>query len=125
MVPAITAGGRSFRGAALYYAHDKRRDGEAVRFTTNRVAWVETVNLPTGDPERAWRIMAHTALAQGRIESGGGNKGDRAQTRKTRVRLQHRMASGGEADQSRNDGGGAGEPESAGTRGASGYHPLP
>ena len=29
MVPAITAGGRSFRGAALYYLHDKRQDGEA------------------------------------------------------------------------------------------------
>ena len=47
MVPAITAGGRSFRGAALYYLHDKRRDGEAERFTSDRVAWVETVNLPT------------------------------------------------------------------------------
>src|SRR5689334_2045641 len=67
MVPAITACGRSFRGAALYYAHDKRQPGEAIRLTTERVAWVETVNLPTGDPERAWRIMAHTALAQGHL----------------------------------------------------------
>jgi hypothetical protein len=74
MVPAITAGGRSFRGAFLYYAHDKRRDGEAVRFTTNRVAWVETVNLPTGDPERAWRIMAHTALAQAELKAAAGTK---------------------------------------------------
>ena len=63
MVPAITAGGRSFKGAALYYLHDKRRKGEAVRLTAERVGWVETVNLPTADPERAWRIMAHTALA--------------------------------------------------------------
>jgi hypothetical protein len=74
MVPAITAGGRSFRGAALYYAHDKRRDGEAVRFTTDRVAWVETVNLPTGDPERAWKIMAHTALAQAELKAAAGTK---------------------------------------------------
>ena len=74
MVPAITAGGRSFRGAFLYYAHDKRRDGEDVRFTTDRVAWVETVNLPTGDPERAWRIMAHTALAQGHLKAAAGIK---------------------------------------------------
>jgi hypothetical protein len=74
MVPAITACGRSFRGAALYYAHDKRRDGEAVRLTTERVAWVETVNLPTGDPERAWRIMAHTALAQGHLKAAAGTK---------------------------------------------------
>ena len=74
MVPAITAGGRSFRGAFLYYAHDKRRDGEAVRFTTNRVAWVETVNLPTRNPERAWRIMAHTALAQAELKAAAGTK---------------------------------------------------
>src|SRR5712672_2215157 len=74
MVPAITAGGRSFRGAFLYYAHDKRRDGEADRFTTGRVAWVETVNLPTGDPERAWRIMAHTALAQAELKAAAGIK---------------------------------------------------
>jgi hypothetical protein len=74
MVPAITAGGRSFRGAALYYLHDKRRDGEAVRFTADRVAWAETVNLPTGDPERAWRIMAHTALAQGHLKAAAGIK---------------------------------------------------
>src|SRR2546423_2396506 len=74
MVPARTAGGRSFRGAFLYYAHDKRRDGEAVRFTTDRVAWVETVNLPTGDPERAWKIMAHTALAQAELKAAAGIK---------------------------------------------------
>jgi relaxase-like protein len=74
MVPAITAGGRSFRGAFLYYAHDKRRDGEAVRFTTERVAWVETVNLPTGDPKRAWKVMAHTALAQAELKAAAGTK---------------------------------------------------
>jgi hypothetical protein len=38
------------------------------------VAWVETVNLPTGDPERAWRIMAHTALAQGHLKAAAGTK---------------------------------------------------
>lgn len=74
MVPAITAGGRSFKGAALYYLHDKRRDGEAERFTSDRMAWVETVNLPTGDPERAWRIMAHTALAQAELKAAAGTK---------------------------------------------------
>src|SRR5437764_9740018 len=74
MVPAITAGGRSFRGAFLYYAHDKRHEGEAVRLTTDRVAWVETVNLPTGDPERAWRIMAHTAMMADEIKAAAGIK---------------------------------------------------
>ena len=38
MVPALTTGGRSFKGAALYYLHDKRRAGEAERLTTERVA---------------------------------------------------------------------------------------
>jgi len=74
MVPAITAGGRSFRGAALYYLHDKRRDGEAERFTSDRVAWVETVNLPTHSPERAWKIMAHTVLAQSHLKAAAGIK---------------------------------------------------
>ena len=74
MVPAIAAGGRSFRGAALYYLHDKRQDGEAERLTSGRVAWVETANLPTGDPERAWRIMAHTALAQAELKAAAGTK---------------------------------------------------
>src|SRR5258707_7833598 len=74
MVAAITAGGRSFRGAALYYLHDKRRNGEAERLTTDRIAWVEIVNLPTGDAERAWRIMAHTALAQAELKAAAGIK---------------------------------------------------
>jgi Relaxase/Mobilisation nuclease domain len=74
MVPAITAGGRSFKGAALYYLHDKRQPGEAERLTTERIAWVETINLPTGDPERAWRIMAHTALAQAELKAAAGVK---------------------------------------------------
>ncbi len=74
MVPAIAAGGRSFKGAVLYYTHDKRRKGEAVRLTTDRVAWVETVNLPTGDPERAWRIMAHTAMMADEIKAAAGIK---------------------------------------------------
>ncbi|HEY3618970.1 MAG TPA: relaxase/mobilization nuclease domain-containing protein [Candidatus Sulfotelmatobacter sp.] len=74
MVPAITAGGRSFRGAALYYLHDKRQEGEVIRLTADRVAWVETVNLPTRDPERAWRIMAHTALAQAELKAAAGTK---------------------------------------------------
>jgi hypothetical protein len=54
--------------------HDKRRDGEAVRLTADRVAWIETVNLSTGDPERAWRIMAHTALAQAELKAAAGTK---------------------------------------------------
>jgi hypothetical protein len=53
MVPAITEGGRSFKGAALYYLHDKRKPGEAERLTSERVAWTHTLNLATDDPDRA------------------------------------------------------------------------
>jgi len=74
MVPAITEGGRSFKGAAAYYLHDKRQEGEAVRFTSKRVAWTQTVNLSTDDPDRAWKIMAHTALAQGELKAAAGVK---------------------------------------------------
>lgn len=39
MVPYITDRGHSFKGAGLYYLHDK---GEQ---TNERVAWTHTVNL--------------------------------------------------------------------------------
>lgn len=74
MVPAVTEGGRSFKGASLYYLHDKRRAGEAERLTSERVAWTHTANLSTADPERAWRIMADTAMRQGEIKAAAGEK---------------------------------------------------
>ncbi|PZR93923.1 MAG: hypothetical protein DLM68_00330 [Hyphomicrobiales bacterium] len=74
MIPAITEGGRSFKGAALYYLHDKRQAGEAERLTSERVAWTHTVNLATDDPERAWRIMAHTAQNQAGLKAAAGVK---------------------------------------------------
>ena len=74
MVPALTTGGRSFKGAALYYLHDKRRAGEAERLTTERVAWTQTVNLPTDDPDRAWRMMATTALKADELKAAAGIK---------------------------------------------------
>jgi hypothetical protein len=74
MVPALTNGGRSFKGAALYYLHDKRRDGEAERLTSERVAWTHTVNLPTDDADRAWRMMATTAMKADELKAAAGVK---------------------------------------------------
>jgi hypothetical protein len=74
MVPAVTETGRSFKGAFAYYAHDKRREGEAERLTSERVAWTHTINLATDDPERAWRIMAHTAMRQDELKAAAGGK---------------------------------------------------
>lgn len=72
MVPRLTKGGQSFKGAALYYLHDKRLDGEKVRLTADRVSWSETRNLPTTDPQRAWRMMADTASQQAALKSAAG-----------------------------------------------------
>jgi hypothetical protein len=68
MIPAIMKGGRSFKGAARYYLHDKGAE------TTGRVAWAETVNLPTADPDKAWRMMAHTAMTQDALKEAAGVK---------------------------------------------------
>ena len=43
MVPNIKKGA-SFRGAMLYYLHDKRREGELLRLSDERVAWTATRN---------------------------------------------------------------------------------
>lgn len=74
MVPALTTGGPSFKGAALYYLHDKRQAGEAERLTSDRVAWTQTVNLPTDDPEKAWRMMATTAMKADELKAAAGIK---------------------------------------------------
>ena len=68
MVPNVTRGGTSFKGAAAYYLHDKEAE------TNERVAWTETVNLITSDPEKATRVMAATAMAQNELKIEAGIK---------------------------------------------------
>ena len=68
MVPNVTKGGASFKGAAAYYLHDKEAE------TTERIAWTETVNLITSDPEKATRVMAATAMAQNELKIEAGIK---------------------------------------------------
>lgn len=74
MIPALTKDGRSFKGAALYYLHDKRQAGEAERLTSDRVAWTQTVNLPTDDADKAWRMMATTAMKGEELKAAAGVK---------------------------------------------------
>lgn len=74
MVPAISRPGRSFRGAALYFLHDKSEPGQARSATSDRVAWTFTLNLPTDDPHDAWRIMAFTAKNQHALKQQAGIK---------------------------------------------------
>lgn len=68
MIPKLHKKGKSFRGAALYLLHDKGAS------TSDRVAWTETRNLATNNPEAAWRVMAATALDQTRLKSEAGIK---------------------------------------------------
>ena len=71
MVPVLSQG-KSFKGAALYFLHDKKQEGETERLTTGRVGWTMTLNLPTEDAERAWRMMAHTAMTQTELKKAAG-----------------------------------------------------
>lgn len=66
MVPKVAGKGRSFKGAGLYYLHDKQAR------TTNRVAYTHTLNLPTDDPDKAIGWMAHTAMRQAEIKRAAG-----------------------------------------------------
>lgn len=81
MIPKLHKKGSSFRGAALYLLHDKGRAK-----TSDRVAWTETRNLATQNPEAAWRVMAATAMDQARLkqEAGIANTG-----RKSRSHVLH------------------------------------
>ena len=66
MVPKITSGGSSFKGAFQYYLHDKSAD------TTERIAWAETRNMLTDDPAKAWKVMAFTVQVQARLKEASG-----------------------------------------------------
>ncbi|MDP4026622.1 relaxase/mobilization nuclease domain-containing protein [Methylobacterium sp. NEAU 140] len=74
MVPNVAKAGASFRGAFLYYLHDKREAWEAERMTADRVSWTKTRNLATDNPDLAWRIMAATAKDQDRLKAEAGVK---------------------------------------------------
>lgn len=66
MVPKVAGKGTSFKGAGLYYLHDKNA------LTANRVAFTLTENLPTDDPALALRYMAYTAMRQAELKAASG-----------------------------------------------------
>lgn len=68
MIPDIAKKGHSFSGAMAYYLHDKGAD------TDERVAWTETRNLMTDDPQAAKRIMIATALQSDELKKAAGIK---------------------------------------------------
>lgn len=68
MVPHIAKNGRSFKGAMQYYLHDKKAE------TADRVAFVETLNLPTDDPDRAIAHMIDLAEHSDELKELAGFK---------------------------------------------------
>ena len=68
MVPHIAKEGRSFKGASLYYLHDKGA------LTTERVAFTHVENLHTQNAEQAFKEMAWVALRGDQIKKQAGVK---------------------------------------------------
>lgn len=81
MVPDVAKTGHSFKGALAYYLHDKRPDGaRAGPATAERVAWTETRNLATDDPQAAKAIMIATARQADQLKAAAGIKAGRKAT---------------------------------------------
>ena len=66
MVPREAGRGSSFKGAGLYYLHDK------AAMTSERVAFTHTENLPTHDPQKALGWMAWTAMIAPDLKRAAG-----------------------------------------------------
>lgn len=81
MIPRIHTGS-SFAGAALYYLHDKRQEGEAERLTTERVAWTQALNTLENEPEAVFAEMRQTAFDQPYLKMMSGNRIDGRPTEK-------------------------------------------
>lgn len=75
MVPDVAKKGHSFKGAFAYYLHDKGAD------TAERVAWSETRNLATDNPEAAKRIMIATAKQADQLKAAAGVKNTGAKSK--------------------------------------------
>lgn len=68
--------GSSFKGAGLYYLHDKKREGEQERLTTERVAWTHARNTLHDAPEAVLSEMRQTAFDQQQLKMLSGNRID-------------------------------------------------
>lgn len=66
MVPREAGRGSSFKGAGLYYLHDKEAQ------TSERVAFTQCDNLPTQDPQKALGWMAWTAMIAPELKRKAG-----------------------------------------------------
>lgn len=69
MNPVEIGIGKSFKGLAAYLLHDPERAATAAR-----VAWAQSFNLDDADPDRAWRLMAATAMSADQLKAAAGVK---------------------------------------------------
>jgi hypothetical protein len=67
MTPVEYPLGKSFKGLAAYLMHDKDK-GESAE----RIAWAESHNLDGADPDKAWRLMAATAMSAEQLKEAAG-----------------------------------------------------
>jgi hypothetical protein len=82
MIPRIQTGS-SFKGAGLYYLHDKKLEGEQERLTTGRVAWTYAINTLEDEPEAVLAEMRKTAFDQYFLKMTSGNRVDGRPTEQT------------------------------------------
>lgn len=66
MIARIAGRGHSFKGAGMYYLHDKEAQ------TTERVDWVEARNMPVNDNNAAIKMMAYTAMNAEKLKQEAG-----------------------------------------------------
>lgn len=69
MNPVKIGAGKSFKGLAAYLLHDV---GQAE--AADRVGWVQSYNLDDASPDRAWRLMAATAMSADQLKEAAGIK---------------------------------------------------
>jgi hypothetical protein len=71
----LAAPGHSFKGAFAYYLHDKRQEGAGPRpDTSERVAWMEVLNLAHDDPAYVQSVMIATARNADALKKAAGVK---------------------------------------------------
>jgi len=69
MNPVEIGKGKSFKGLAAYLLHDTGRAQSA-----ERVGWSQSFNLDGADAERAWKLMAATAMSADKLKEAAGIK---------------------------------------------------
>jgi hypothetical protein len=81
VIPRIRTG-KSFKGAELYYLHDKSPENGPKATTRERVAWTHTLNCVHDDPELAFKEMRCTSFDQPYLKMVSGNRVDGRPTEK-------------------------------------------